>query len=105
MHGFPHACPHIRKYPEFFFLTIYKEVGHTRKPGYTEEKHAGLPKAFRKTGMLVGLILCSLRQTSAPSAGHDVEGNADYSKGLQLEPPKFSVELLSPSHCGCIKLK
>lgn len=82
MHVFPHACPDIREYPEFFFLTIYKEVGHTRKPGYTEEKQAGLPEAFLKTGVLVGLILCSLRQASAPSAGRDVEDNADYSKQL-----------------------
>lgn len=82
MHVFLHACPHIREYPEFFFLTVYKEVGHTRKPGYTEEKQAGLPEAFCNTGLLVGLILCNLRHASAPSAGHDVEDNADYAKQL-----------------------
>lgn len=44
----------------FSFLLFIKKWGTQENLGHTEEKQAGLPEAFCKTGMLVGLTLWQL---------------------------------------------
>lgn len=65
----------------FSFLLFIKKWG--------TQENLDIPKrsklAFQKRSAIQAcwsLILCSLRQASAPSAGHDVEDNADYAKQM-----------------------